>query len=259
MIRAALTTLAFWAALAGVSAAQRYDSAAPLEELRSFGEQVIADAHAEGVFTVSDLGRRTVGLRHTHSGLRCFFRQGESGSITIFAVPGADTARGDDVGCTQQFGTGLATLYATRTSDSDTLDGAFSGAVTALRSANPSAQELDASELDHGPTPQGRDVPESRSAAFAVQTQNGAAFTRVSVAVMDGWEITLRFTGDSPRDNSYADMLWDGTLIDLEDHADMRAQSAQNDASQPGTPPLDSRQPTPEVTPPAPVADAGNH
>lgn len=212
MLRTVLA-LASWAMVSTSAHAQAPPPPAP-EALRAHAQEVIAAAHAEGIFVPEENERVSV-LRHVSSGMRCLFPIGSSGRAVIVPSESLGIPRGDDVACEQNVGLGIVTLYATRYPRRPTLDNAMQGAVAAMLVRYPDARETPLSDIERFPAPEGRTIPESRTAAFMVRDGAQQLFTRISVYVADGWEYKMRFTSEIPRANVMADMMWMATLSDL--------------------------------------------
>lgn len=208
-----LLVLAFWGALSASALAQAPPPPPP-EALRAHAQELISAASAEGIFVPEDNERVSV-LRHTTSGMRCLFPLGAQGRAMIVPSESLVIPRGDDVACEQNFGLGIVTLYATRFPHAQTLDSAMQGAVAAMLVRYPDAREVALSDIERFPAPEGRNISESRTAAFTVRDGDQQLFTRISVYVADGWEYKMRFTSDIPRANVMADMMWMATLSDL--------------------------------------------
>jgi hypothetical protein len=203
-----------WCGILSASAlAQAPPPPAP-EALRAHAQELISAANAEGIFA-PEANERVSVLRHVSSGMRCLFPLGASGRAAIIPSESLGIPRGDDVACTQNVGLGTVTLYATRYPRTQTLESAMQGAVAAMLVRYPDAREATLTDVERFAAPEGRTIPESRTAAFMVRDGDHQLFTRISVYVAGGWEYKMRFTSEIPRANVMADMVWMATLSDL--------------------------------------------
>jgi hypothetical protein len=149
---------------------------------------MLENAGADDLFEV--LPSSQIAVRHLGSGLTCHFELEGNGRVIVF--PGLP--RGDDVGCDQSSGGVSITFYATRYPEPTTLDELAAGAAEAIRMRFTDAalyEPVPAAEATPSPVP----LPQSRSARFLIHLDNGAPmFTRVSVALINGWAIKMRIT-----------------------------------------------------------------
>lgn len=212
-----LMALASWVIVSTSAFAQAPPPPSP-EALRAHALEIIGAAHAEGIFVPEDNERVSV-LRHVSSGMRCLFPVGSPGRAVIVPSESLGIPRGDDVACEQNVGLGIVTLYATRYPRRPTLDNAMQGAVAAMLVRYPDARETPLSDIERFPAPEGRNIPESRTAAFTVRDGDQQLFTRISVYVANDWEYKMRFTSEIARANVMADMMWMATLSDLVSHS----------------------------------------
>ncbi len=153
---------------------------------------MIAAAGADGLFELFDDGQ--VSLRHVSSGMICRFPSGSSGG-RIVLFPGLP--RGDDVACDVADGRETTTLYATRLPFETSLDDLIASAETALRQRFPDARAYSAA----AEAAADGILPPIRTAQFMVTRSDGALmYTRVSVALVNGWAIKQRYTSLAPDD-----------------------------------------------------------
>lgn len=154
------------------------------------GDALLAKAGAAAFFdNLSDQPDQTggVALRHKASRLYCIFNPGRADSEVVLFKPD-----GTDVGCNSSTFADSRTVYATKSDQ--TLDQAMSQAVAALKLKHPKAKPYRGatSKLVDMLTASGK-VPASRTERFI----DGKTYESVSVAIVDGWEIKFRLSGDA--------------------------------------------------------------
>jgi hypothetical protein len=151
--------------------------------------ELIANAQADGVFEAAP-GAHVVAVRHIQSGLVCVMPEENANTLRLFP----QSARGEDVACDSHSDVEFQTLYATRYPQPAHLDDVFEGAVGAMVERFPDAELYTTEAVDGapniGPAPRG-----SRTARFIITSEDGRQrYSRVSVAMIDGWCLKLRFT-----------------------------------------------------------------
>jgi hypothetical protein len=182
----------------------------------SYAASLIAAAEAEDLFDIvpgeDQAGENLARVRHRASGLVCLFGPGRSNQLHVF--PSLD--RGEDVACDSTAIGEAQTIYATRYPGPTTLEDQLDGAVAAIRARIRNLQPMQAT-MDI--VPEETALPDQLSARFTYAGPNGIArYTRVSVAMVDGWVIKLRYTADAPEQNSLAQQdlmasfIWFSTL-----------------------------------------------
>lgn len=154
------------------------------------GDAILAKAGAAALFdNLSDQPDQdgAVILQHKGSGLYCLFNPGQAESEVVLFNP-----NGDDVGCRSVTTFDSRMVYATRTSLS--LDQEIAAAVMALKVKYPKAKPYKAAVNPMIARMLTSDkVPASRTERFLVNGQ----YESVSVAVIDGWAIKYRLSGDA--------------------------------------------------------------
>lgn len=166
--------------------------------VRAEAEDLIQQADAGALF-VSEPQGSLVGARHTASGLLCTFSPGERANrIVVYEQSRPRSARGDEVGCNSKLNGVFQSLRATRFAGRDDLDSAFRDAVDTVMRATPFAQPYQGDhahdaevDLDGRPLP----LAPHRTGRFVVELDGRKLYTRVSVAVVDGWGIKQWVTG----------------------------------------------------------------
>lgn len=175
---------------------------------------MIGDADAEGVFEVVP-AEHTIAVRHTRSGLVCRMDPNDANRLIIFP----QAARGEDVGCETSNAREDIKLYATRFSFATNVNQQIQGASAAIQSHFPGATPY---QMALRASSDG--LPPSQSAHFIIRGENGAReYTRVSVAMIRGWVIKLRYTAPAATDAAaqqdalMADRVWAEVLSEIAD------------------------------------------
>lgn len=153
-------------------------------------QAIIDQGGAGDVFTVAVVPG-LYGVRHTQSGMVCRFRPDATSRVVVFPFEASNAPRGDDVACDSTYGNESVTFYATRYRPARTVAQALDYAVSQMRARFPGLEPVTpgASGLPDVTGP-----PASQTASFLMSAPGGLAFTRVSVAIVDGWEIKMRYT-----------------------------------------------------------------
>lgn len=174
---------------------------------------MLAEADADEFFTIVQI-EDLIYLRHDRSNLLCMVDERTS-RIMIVPSQSLGIPRGDDVACAINMGADLLTFYSTKYRRQQRLDRALTEAVAAIRARYPDARPIRAADLRGLPQLGGRNFPEYRSAAFAID-DDGYTFTRVSVAEVGDWEIKMRFSATNAENNPIADIFWLGSLLRIQ-------------------------------------------
>ncbi len=214
MLRPAAAVAALILAGAAPVAAQAPDAApapapgpspspAPKPSPIAEGDQLISKAGAQAFFRNESKADGGILLRHLPSGMMCILNPGRPGTdLTMFPT----AAPGDDVACSTQTVLASHTFYATRLPPGVDLDQAFKGAVAAIKARSPEAKPFK-------PPPESgklmalfaEKLPPQKTAIFRIRE----GFTRVSVVVVNGWQIKARMTSPSEAGvTAMADMSW---------------------------------------------------
>lgn len=175
---------------------------------------LIGDADAEGVFEIVP-AEHQVAVRHLRSGLVCRMDPNDANRLIIFP----QAARGEDVGCETSNAREDIKLYATRFSFATNVNQQIQGASAAIQAHFPGATPY---QMALRASSDG--LPQSQSAHFIIRGENGArAYTRVSVAMIRGWVIKMRYTAPAASDASaqqdalMADRVWAEVLSEVAD------------------------------------------
>ena len=162
-----------------------------IAKAHTFADGKIKAAQADDLFEVVDYkGIPTV--RHLRSGLRCHFL-GDADAINI--VP-SKLPRGDDVGCSMHVNGFTLSFYATRFPQAMSEDAAMATYVREVTQVHPDAKLLDSA--DHGvqlPPDLAARFPEIRTQRYEINFNGTPSYSRLSVAVVNGWVLEERLTG----------------------------------------------------------------
>ncbi|MDZ4775872.1 MAG: hypothetical protein SGJ23_03700 [Alphaproteobacteria bacterium] len=170
-------------------------------------EGIIAASNAQRHYSVEASGDPGyVQARNRESGLRCRFDVRYGGSIHIYdAAPGGG-APGDDTSCNTPIDAITVTYYATRYTTPTTTAEQAEAAIAAIRERFDVLSEI---------APTTPDRAGARTRSFRINYEGKIKETRVSVAMVDGWVLKMRFTG--PQNTlPLADRLWADVLADFE-------------------------------------------
>lgn len=189
------------------------------EAARQEADKLISATAAPDLF-LNETRDGAILIRHRASNFQCLFTPGEANSLM---VEGA-TARGDEIGCDGPAMLFQTTYFITRVSPGETLDKHFADAVAEVKGRWPNAIKIkvvaDASQ--EVLTKLAATAPPSRTGWYVAKSSNGSAFTRVSVAKVGDWLITMRAAGplESQKSaESLTEMLWLTRLMVMTDPA----------------------------------------
>lgn len=172
---------------------------------------LIGDSGADGVFEVYP-SEHDVVVRHIRSGLICRMPEDHANRLIVFP----QAARGEDVACETSDGRETIRVFATRFSFPTTLQAQIDGASAAIVRQHPDAHPIN---LSTAVALTG--LPESRSAQFIISNGGVRTYTRVSVAVINGWVFKMRYTAPAADDTAAREAaqlsgrFWAGVLQEL--------------------------------------------
>ncbi len=188
----------------------------PEEELHAspgaIATGLIGDSDAEGVFEVYPAEHDEV-VRHIRSGLICRMPETSANRLIIFP----QAVRGEDVACETSDGHEVIRLFATRFSFQTTLQAQIDGATAVVMRQHPDARPFNASTAIAA-----TGLPESRTTHFIVSNNGVRSYTRVSIAIVHGWVIKLRYTAPAADDTAAREAAqlsgryWAGVLGDMQ-------------------------------------------
>lgn len=188
----------------GAAAAPQAQTAAS-----AFADRVIETAQASDVFenVTSDAVPR---VRHKASGMPCFFLGSHpESSVTVF--PGS--ARGADVAC-GSFPSGLVlTMYAVKPPKPLTLREALAMYIAEVRTAHPDAKPPEEKALPALSGTRAEGLTDWLIARFQFSTPTGPVYSRLAVAIVDGWVVEQRLTTNPGQDWIAADRIGEGAMV----------------------------------------------
>jgi hypothetical protein len=166
--------------------------------------EAIANAHraADGLIASAKVGDLFQNLtaaaeptvRHRGSGLRCSFGTvADAWAKDSLAVFSSGLPRGDDVGCNIHFQSYLVSLDASRQQTTPSLDAVTAYYVKSVLALHPQARPYVGPYVEPKALPPG--FPAVRTVRFAFDDADGRVFSRLSVAIVNGWVIEERVTG----------------------------------------------------------------
>jgi hypothetical protein len=219
-VRAALAALALCAAAPAHAKPATKPVVAPVNEAtRLEAEKLIAATAAPDLF-LNETRDGAILIRHKASNFQCLFTPGEANSLLVTAgVP-----RGSEIGCDGPAMLFHTTYFISRAAEGETLDKRFSKALSEVKARWPNAIKIKVVG-DSGQdvlTKLAATAPPSRTGWYLAKNSNGSAFTRVSVAKVGDWMVTMRAAGplESQKSaESLTEMLWLTRLMVMTDPA----------------------------------------
>jgi hypothetical protein len=217
MMKQSLCAFALAACLALPAYAQKPEPA-PLDPVAR-AEAFIREQGAQGLFVAEpEQSEGLILVRHVASGMRCRINPGEGADLGLFAPEVSGAALGEDVSCNSRNRLNVDTFYATRYPTPQTLEMQMELAVGQIRARFRALEEVAPGPPDASFPPEIEAlIPESRTAQFIVRDGERPFMTRVSIAIVDGWTIKMRWTGALGTDG-LAGASWTHMLIDLVRH-----------------------------------------
>ncbi|HYG26311.1 MAG TPA: hypothetical protein VD906_05345 [Caulobacteraceae bacterium] len=189
------------------------------EATRLEADKLIAATAAPDLF-LNETRDGAILIRHKASNFQCLFTPGEANSLM---VP-AEAPRGAEIGCDGPAMLFHTTYFIERVDAGETLDKRFAEALDAVKTRWPNALKIKVV----GDTNQdvltklAASAPPSRTGWYVAMNDNGSAFTRVSVARVGDWLVTMRAAGplESQKSaESLTEMLWLTRLMVMTDPA----------------------------------------
>lgn len=183
--------------------------------LSAEADAVIRKASAQGHF-INDTRKDFPAVRHTASGLRCLFQPGRSDNAIVWIGPtagkGGVACRSRPVGLSQ-------TLEAIQLAPGETLDSVFQKSVVNITSQQPEARAYAGGGISVRVAPSSGLAPaEPKTAGYLVSRDGQEVFSRVSVALVNGWIIRQQFEAPAAHADQaelLAGVVMSTTLIDL--------------------------------------------
>jgi hypothetical protein len=178
-------------------------------------QQLIAEAHAEGVFEEVPSLPRSYSVRHIQSGLVCHFPlEGSQSRLVIMT----EVARGEGVTCNGDMGDTTWVIVALHMQIAPTIEETMPLIADRCTGETSSVEQLppfDAAPPDMAPTLTSR---------YVITTASGARrYCQLSHAVVDGWTIVLRLLGPADyaegRGREASEAFWYLTLGSFQSEA----------------------------------------
>ncbi|MDB5438731.1 MAG: hypothetical protein JWM33_1158 [Caulobacteraceae bacterium] len=194
--------------LIAVAERQKFLQAAPARAPRSplppltkkqaddFADELIGKASARGVF--EKVGKSAeIALRHKQSGFVCTLSPGPDAAVAVLPNP----VRGNDVSCTSR-GDGAVTSWFVTRLPVKTAEEALAVYVADIRRAHPDAVPAAGTFGNMSASrPGAPSLPEHLTQRVIYELNGQKAFSRVSVAVIDGWTLEQRLTAPASTDD----------------------------------------------------------
>ena len=178
------------------------------EAARMEGDKLIAAVGAQDLF-LNETRDGAILLRHKASNFQCLFNPGgENAVLLTTSVP-----RGDEIGCDGPTMVFQTTYFITKAGPGSNLDTGFRKAVDEVKSRWPKAMTIKVAEDPNQEvlTKLAASAPPSKTTWFLAKNGDGWAFTRVSVAKVGDWLVTMRAAGPVESQDaaeSLTEMLW---------------------------------------------------
>lgn len=211
-------------ALAVCGGAQAKPSTKPVvkpinEAARAEAEKLIAATSSPDLF-LNETRDGAILIRHRASNFQCLFTPGEANSLLITA----EVPRGAEVGCDGPAMLFHTTYFISPVTEGETLDKHFAAAVNEVTGRWPDAIKIKvaADANQEVLSKLATTAPASQTAWYVAKDSHGSAFTRVSVAKVGDWLITMRAAGPLETQKSaesLTEMLWLTRLMVMTDPA----------------------------------------
>jgi len=186
------------------------------EAARLEAERLIAAIGAQDLF-LNETRDGAILIRHKPSNFQCLFNPGGANALLLTtSVP-----RGDEIGCDGPTTAFQTTYFITRAGPA-TLDGGFTKAVAEVKSRWPKAMTFKVAEDAEQAVliKLAASAPPSKTSWFLARNGDSWAFTRVSVAKVGDWLVTMRASGPVESQDSaesLTEMLWLTRLMVMTD------------------------------------------
>ena len=187
------------------------------EAARLEAEKLISSAGRPELF-LNETRDGAILIRHKASNFQCLFNPGGENALMV------EAPRGDEIGCdgpTMLFHT---TYFIKRAGQEDSLDASYEHAVEEVKARWPKAMNIkvapDANQEVLAKLAE--TAPPSKTSWFLARNGESWAFTRVSVAKVGDWLVTMRAAGPVESQDaaeSLTEMLWLTRLMVMVDPA----------------------------------------
>jgi hypothetical protein len=178
------------------------------EAARLEGDKLVAAVGAQDLF-LNETRDGAILLRHKASNFQCLFNPGgENAVLLTTSVP-----RGDEIGCDGPTMVFQTTYFISRAGAAGSLDAGFQKAVDEVKGRWPKAMTIKVADDPNQEvlTKLAASAPPSKTTWFLAKNGDGWAFTRVSVAKVGDWLVTMRAAGPVESQDaaeSLTEMLW---------------------------------------------------
>lgn len=189
------------------------------EAARLEGEKLIAVTGAPDLF-LNETRDGAILIRHKASNFQCLFNPGgENALMLTTGVP-----RGDEIGCDGPTMLFQTTYFIKRAGTDEGVDAAYDEAVKEVKARWPEAMRFNVAKDANQEvlTKLAETAPPSKTSWFLARNGESWAFTRVSVAKVGDWMVTMRAAGPVESQDaaeSLTEMLWLTRLMVMVDPA----------------------------------------
>lgn len=189
------------------------------EAARLEGEKLIAVTGAPDLF-LNETRDGAILIRHKASNFQCLFNPGGENALMVTTT----APRGDEVGCDGPTMLFQTTYFIKRASPQEGLDQAYQEAVNEVTGRWPDAMKLKVAKDANQEVlaKLAETAPPSKTSWYLARNGESWAFTRVSVARVGDWLITMRAAGPVESQDaaeSLTEMLWLTRLMVMVDPA----------------------------------------
>ena len=190
------------------------------EAARAEGEKLISAAGAPDLF-LNETRDGAILIRHKASNFQCLFNPGGENALMVTT---AGALRGDEIGCDGPTMLFQTTYFIKRASTADTLDASYEHAVADVKARWPKAMNIKVAKDANQEVlaKLAETAPPSKTTWFLAKNGTDWAFTRVSVAKVGDWMVTMRAAGPVESQDaaeSLTEMLWLTRLMVMVDPA----------------------------------------
>lgn len=189
------------------------------EAARLEGEKLITGAGAPDLF-INETRDGAILIRHKASNFQCLFNPGGENALMVTT----DKPRGDEIGCDGPTMLFQTTYFIKRAGQADTLDASYEEAVGEVKARWPKAMNIKVAKDANQEVlaKLAETAPPSKTSWFLAKNGETWAFTRVSVAQVGDWMVTMRAAGPVESQDaaeSLTEMLWLTRLMVMVDPA----------------------------------------
>jgi hypothetical protein len=190
------------------------------EAARLEGEKLITAAGAPDLF-INETRDGAILIRHKASNFQCLFNPGGENALMLI---GGEPARGDEIGCDGPTMLFQTTYFIKKADEKDTLDASYDQAVEEVKARWPKAMNIKVAKDANQEVlaKLAETAPPSKTSWFLAKNGDSWAFTRVSVAKVGDWLVTMRAAGPVESQDaaeSLTEMLWLTRLMVMVDPA----------------------------------------